>query len=142
LIALDVREAAPGPSQQAQAGSIELREIVEPALARWNYRPARVVWLDHLSGWAIEQLNGEPLKPPHHGAVVPPAEHVSLEPTSGNRPSAAGARPVAGKIGWFCGTSWHAVDVPFLNRPQVWSEYYRPVTHQDDQDDDRRRSDW
>ncbi len=48
LVALDAREAAPSLWRQAQAGGIDLRERVEPALARWDYRPARAVWLARL----------------------------------------------------------------------------------------------
>src|SRR5262249_40395486 len=48
LVTLDAREAAPSPVQQAPAGGSDLREVVEPALARWDYRPARAVWLERL----------------------------------------------------------------------------------------------
>jgi glycine/D-amino acid oxidase-like deaminating enzyme len=43
LLALDLRAAAPSLFQQAQAGGIDLRAIVEPALAKWNHGPARGV---------------------------------------------------------------------------------------------------
>jgi hypothetical protein len=55
LIALDAREAAPSLLRQAQAGGSDLRERVEPALARWDHRPARAVWLARL---------GDPAAPP------------------------------------------------------------------------------
>jgi HEAT repeat protein len=48
LIALDAREASVGLSRQAQAGDCQLRDLVEPALARWDYQPARAVWLARL----------------------------------------------------------------------------------------------
>jgi hypothetical protein len=48
LIALDAREAAPSLFRQAQAGGSDLRERVEPALAHWDHRPARAVWLARL----------------------------------------------------------------------------------------------
>jgi HEAT repeat protein len=48
LIALDARDAAPALLRQAQAGPADLREVVEPALAQWDYRPARAVWLARL----------------------------------------------------------------------------------------------
>jgi HEAT repeat protein len=54
LVALDAREAAPSLLQQAQSGDNELRGVVEPALARWDYGPARAVWLARL---------GEPAAP-------------------------------------------------------------------------------
>jgi HEAT repeat protein len=48
LVTLEAREAAPSLFKQAQAGDSLLREVVEPALARWDYRPARAVWLERL----------------------------------------------------------------------------------------------
>ena len=50
LIALDARQAAPNLLAQAQAAEDDaaFREAVEPALARWDYRPARAMWLARL----------------------------------------------------------------------------------------------
>ncbi len=48
LIALDARDAAPGFLRQAETGPADLRELVEPALAHWDYRPARALWLARL----------------------------------------------------------------------------------------------
>jgi HEAT repeat protein len=48
LIDLDAREAAPSVLRQAQSGDADLRDLVEPALARWDYRPARAMWLARL----------------------------------------------------------------------------------------------
>lgn len=48
LIALDARQTAESLFRQAQAGSSDLRELVEPAVARWDHRPARAVWLARL----------------------------------------------------------------------------------------------
>ncbi|HZY88655.1 MAG TPA: HEAT repeat domain-containing protein, partial [Gemmataceae bacterium] len=48
LVTLEAREAAPSLFKQAQAGDVPLREAVEPALARWDYRPARAMWLERL----------------------------------------------------------------------------------------------
>jgi HEAT repeat protein len=48
LIALDARAAAGDLLAQAQAGNSDLRALVEPALARWDFRPARSMWLDRL----------------------------------------------------------------------------------------------
>jgi HEAT repeat protein len=44
LVALEARDTAPSLSRHA-ADTPELRELVEPALARWDYRPVRAVWL-------------------------------------------------------------------------------------------------
>jgi HEAT repeat protein len=53
LIELDAREAAPNLLAQAQAGEgegdVNFRETVEPALARWDHRPARAMWLGRLA---------------------------------------------------------------------------------------------
>jgi HEAT repeat protein len=49
LLALDARKAAPNLLAQAQSGDVDLREAVEPALARWDYRPARAMWLARLN---------------------------------------------------------------------------------------------
>src|SRR4051794_14115417 len=48
LITLDARGAAPSLLGKARKGDLEMREAVEPALARWDYRPARAVWLERL----------------------------------------------------------------------------------------------
>src|SRR5437588_687306 len=36
------------PDLPAPAGDGDLRDLVEPALARWDYRPARATWLERL----------------------------------------------------------------------------------------------
>jgi HEAT repeat protein len=48
LVELDAREAAASFFRQAQSGDGDLRETIEPALARWDYRPARQMWLERL----------------------------------------------------------------------------------------------
>jgi hypothetical protein len=48
LIELDAKAAAPSLFKHAQAGGSDLRYLVEPALARWDYAPARTVWLGRL----------------------------------------------------------------------------------------------
>ncbi len=48
LVELEAREATPSLWKQAQEGGPALREVVEPALARWDYQPARAVWLERL----------------------------------------------------------------------------------------------
>jgi HEAT repeat protein len=55
LIALDAKQAAPVLLRQSQAGNSDLRDLVEPALARWDHRPVRAVWLARL---------GDPATPP------------------------------------------------------------------------------
>ncbi|HEY2839343.1 MAG TPA: HEAT repeat domain-containing protein, partial [Pirellulales bacterium] len=48
LVALDARDAAALLLKQSESGGAELREIVEPALAKWDYKPARAIWLERL----------------------------------------------------------------------------------------------
>jgi len=48
LIELDVRDAAPRLFREAESGDSDLRALIEPALARWDYHPARAVWLERL----------------------------------------------------------------------------------------------
>jgi len=55
LIVLEARESASSLFRDAQAGSSDLRELVEPTLARWNYQPVRAVWLERLREPATRQ---------------------------------------------------------------------------------------
>jgi HEAT repeat protein len=48
LASLDARDAAPAFLRLARTDDLDLRDLVEPALARWDYRPAREVWLGRL----------------------------------------------------------------------------------------------
>jgi HEAT repeat protein len=50
LIVLEARDAAPSLFRHAEAGPSDLRDLVEPALARWDYPPARALWLTRLRG--------------------------------------------------------------------------------------------
>src|SRR5262245_54211890 len=44
LIVLEAQDSARSLFRLARSGGVELRNVIEPALARWNYRPAREVW--------------------------------------------------------------------------------------------------
>jgi HEAT repeat protein len=48
LVALEAKTAAPALLKAGLAHEAELREIVEPALARWKWMPAAEVWLDRI----------------------------------------------------------------------------------------------
>ncbi len=48
LVKIDARSAADLLRQQAREGSLEMAQLVEPALARWNDGPIRQDWLDRL----------------------------------------------------------------------------------------------
>jgi hypothetical protein len=49
LIVLEARQAASALASRAAAGNLELAQIVEPALARWNHTPMRQRWLERLA---------------------------------------------------------------------------------------------
>lgn len=49
LVALDARGAADSLLRQLTTDDPELREVIEPALARWDHKPARAVWLGRLA---------------------------------------------------------------------------------------------
>lgn len=49
LIALDARDAAPRLFEHATSDGLEMAQLVEPALTRWDYGPIRKVWLERLS---------------------------------------------------------------------------------------------
>ena len=48
LIALGDRDAVPGMLRQARTGSVELCEVIEPALAAWGRNEAGPLWLERL----------------------------------------------------------------------------------------------
>jgi len=48
LIVLDAKESAATLLQQARAGNQQMRDLVEPALSRWNYQPAHAYWLERV----------------------------------------------------------------------------------------------
>ncbi len=48
LVVLDAKEASAPLFKLASSGDLELREIIEPALARWGYAPAKEDWLKRL----------------------------------------------------------------------------------------------
>ncbi len=50
LIELDAREGAPRLFALSQSGNRDLRDLIEPVLARWDYRPMRAAWLERLGG--------------------------------------------------------------------------------------------
>lgn len=44
LLALDARDCAEALFQRSQSAGADLRQLVEPALARWDFQPIRAVW--------------------------------------------------------------------------------------------------
>jgi HEAT repeat protein len=49
LVLLDAKESAPQLAECAQKYVADLRQLVEPALARWNYEPYREIWRARLT---------------------------------------------------------------------------------------------
>jgi HEAT repeat protein len=48
LVVLDAKSAADGLARLAAADE-DVRDLVEPALAKWDYRPIRAVWLERIA---------------------------------------------------------------------------------------------
>jgi HEAT repeat protein len=57
LIELDAKETAASLFEQSRAGNSDLRELIEPALARWDYQPARALWLERLNAPSVLHRN-------------------------------------------------------------------------------------
>lgn len=49
LITLDARRTAPSLLKHAETDGIDMRDLVEPVLARWTYKPIQDVWVKRLS---------------------------------------------------------------------------------------------
>src|SRR5207249_4422256 len=49
LVVLEARTTAPTLMRHAQDGSFDLAQMLEPALAQWDYAPMRPVWLARLA---------------------------------------------------------------------------------------------
>jgi hypothetical protein len=60
LIELDARQTADALFARAKAGDLALRELIEPALARWGHSPSKEEWLQRLDapqvGLAMQTL--------------------------------------------------------------------------------------
>ena len=48
LVEIDARQAAPVLAAHGATDGVDMAQAVEPALARWDYRPLRAVWLARL----------------------------------------------------------------------------------------------
>jgi HEAT repeat protein len=86
LIALDARESAPSLFRHAQAGGVEMRNLVEPALARWDHAPARAVWLERLNKPGLPRRDGviavQALAAVREQKAVPRLRELTLSPTT------------------------------------------------------------
>lgn len=49
LVALNLREEAPVLLEAARQHGGDFRQIIEPALAAWNYEPVRIIWRQRLT---------------------------------------------------------------------------------------------
>lgn len=86
LIVLDAREAADRLFAHVKKGGIDMRNLVEPALARWDYQPMRALWLERLTqpglpgrGWLLA-LQG--LAAAGESKAVPRLRELALSPAT------------------------------------------------------------
>src|SRR5262249_29608396 len=86
LITLDARQAASSLFAHAQTDGVAMRNLVEPALARWNYEPAGAVWLERLNqpgppgrAWLLAIRGLGMLREPK---IVPRLRELTLSPTT------------------------------------------------------------
>jgi hypothetical protein len=56
LIQIDARQTAELLAKHAASGPLELTQVIEPALAQWDHRPQRDVWLKRLTQGARPAL--------------------------------------------------------------------------------------
>jgi HEAT repeat protein len=86
LIALDASRAAPSLFRHGQTDGIDMRNLVEPALARWDHGPARAVWLERLNqpglpgqGWLLALRGLGAVREPK---AVPRLRELTLAPAT------------------------------------------------------------
>jgi HEAT repeat protein len=86
LITLDARQAAESLFKHAQTDGLEMRSLVEPALARWDYRPVRDIWVQRINqsgvpgrGWL---LAFEGLAEVRETAAVPRLRELAMSPST------------------------------------------------------------
>ena len=86
LITLDARRAAPNLFRHAQTDGIDMRNLVEPALARWDHGPARAAWLERLNqpglpghGWLLALRGLGAVREPK---AVPRLRELALAPAT------------------------------------------------------------
>jgi HEAT repeat protein len=86
LITLNARETADSLFRHAQTDGIEMRNLVEPALARWDYGPVRAVWLERLNqsgqtgrSWVVALQGLGAVREPK---AVPKLRELALSPAT------------------------------------------------------------
>jgi hypothetical protein len=98
LITLDGRPSADALFRRAKEGDNDLRDVIEPALARWDYRPARAWWLARLEDPAAPQrslvLAVESLATVREQQAVEPLRALVLGQGRGGPVSVEAARAV------------------------------------------------
>jgi HEAT repeat protein len=86
LITLNAREAVDSLFRHAQTDGIEMRNLVEPALARWDYGPMRAIWLERLnqSGLSVRSrvLALQGLSAVREPKAVPRLRELTLSPAT------------------------------------------------------------
>ncbi|MFV1964904.1 MAG: HEAT repeat domain-containing protein, partial [Pirellulaceae bacterium] len=56
LVVLEARQAAGTLAQLAAKGNLQLAQLIEPALARWDYQPIRQEWLERVRDPAVSRI--------------------------------------------------------------------------------------
>lgn len=99
LVALDARRAAPLLAEHARRGPIELSLLVEPALAQWDFQPAREIWLERLASPSTPsaqlQLALECLGRVAESAAAADLQRLALSETTSAMTRLAAARALA-----------------------------------------------
>ncbi len=99
LVELDIRDLAPLLADQAAEGPLSLQQIVEPALARWDYEPAREIWLgrigDRTADPELVRLAAVSLAEVRETQAAEPLAELLLSPISPPTVRLAAARSLA-----------------------------------------------
>lgn len=82
LIVLDAKSTAAKLFARSQTETLELREMIEPALARWDFQPAKTLWLARLqdqktpSREMLLAIRG--LRSTNHKEAIPALQKLAL----------------------------------------------------------------
>lgn len=99
LVEIDARRAAPLLAEHARRGPIELSLSVEPTLARWDFEPARAIWLERLTDPSTApvylQLAIECLGQVTEARAAPELKRLALAPSASASSRLAAARALA-----------------------------------------------
>lgn len=99
LVSLDARRAAPLLVEHARRGPIEFSLVVEPALAQWDFQPARAIWLERVGNSSTPpaqlQLALECLGQVAEAAAAADLQRLALSETTSAMTRLAAARALS-----------------------------------------------